>query len=145
MYTFFYRSALFPMLATFDTPDLSQVCTARVRSNTPLQSLTLSNDEGIFELAQALAARTLRESRGTDRERITHLFRLAMARPPATDESERLHGFYQAQLQDFESDVAAASKIAGEAGDVAENYAQAAAWTSTARAIINLDEFITRE
>lgn len=145
MYTFFYRSALFPMLATFDTPDLSQVCTARVRSNTPLQSLTLSNDEGIFELAQALAARTLRESGGTDRERITHLFRLAMARPPAIDESERLHGFYQAQLKDFESDVAAASKIAGEAGDVAENYAQAAAWTSTARAIINLDEFITRE
>lgn len=145
MYTFFYRSALFPMLATFDTPDLSQVCTARIRSNTPLQSLTLANDEGIFELAQALASRTLREARGAEKERMTHLFRLAMARPPDAGEQERLLGFYNAQLKDFESDVASASKIAGEAGDGAENYAQAAAWTSTARAIINLDEFITRE
>lgn len=145
MYTFFYRSALFPMLATFDTPDLSQACTARIRSNTPLQSLTLANDEGIFELAQALAARTLREAGERDGERVNHLFRLAMARPPDAGEIERLLGFYKAQLKDFESDVASASKIAGEAGGVAGNYAQAAAWTSTARAVINLDEFITRE
>ena len=91
------------------------------------------------------AARTLREADGSDQERMIHLFRLAMARFPEEGERKRLLGFYNAQLKDFGSDVASASKVAGAAGDVAENYAQAAAWTSVARAVMNLDEFITRE
>ncbi len=39
MYTFFMRSAPYPMLTTFDTPVFNVACTFRQRSNTPLQSL----------------------------------------------------------------------------------------------------------
>ncbi len=145
MYTFYYRSASYPMLATFDTPDFSQTCTARIRSNTPLQSLTLANDEGLFELAQAFAGRVLRESGKDDAERMNRMFQLAMARTPKKHELDRLLTFHSQQLQDFESDVAGASKIAGTAEEFAANYAEAAAWTAAARAIMNLDEFITRE
>lgn len=38
MYTFFYRSAPYPLFTTFDSPDFQSVCTRRNRSNTPLQS-----------------------------------------------------------------------------------------------------------
>ena len=145
MYTFYYRSASYPMLATFDTPDFSQTCTARIRSNTPLQSLTMANDEGLFELAQAFAARTLREAPADDNVRMKRMFRLALAREPGVDELTSLLKFNAAQRKGFEADVAAASKIGGAAEEFAGNYAAAAAWTATARAIMNLDEFITRE
>ncbi len=145
MYTFYYRSAAYPMLATFDTPDFSQTCTARIRSNTPLQSLTMANDEGLFELAQEFAARVLRESGKSDDARMTRMFRLALARKPGDGELRRLLEFKEAQRKGFESDTAGASKVAGAAEEFAGNYAEAAAWTATARAVMNLDEFITRE
>ena len=44
IYTMFYRSAPYPTLTTFDSPDFQSVCTRRQRSNTPLQALTMAND-----------------------------------------------------------------------------------------------------
>ena len=42
-------------------PRRQHTCTRRNRSNTPLQALTLLNDQAVVEFAQALAARVLRE------------------------------------------------------------------------------------
>src|SRR6476659_4936424 len=65
MYTLFVRSAPHPLFTTFDAPDFQTVCTRRGRSNTPLQALTVANDEVFLEFSQALAARVLREVVGT--------------------------------------------------------------------------------
>lgn len=54
MYTFVYRVTPPPALNVFDAPDGLASCTRRLRSNTPLQALTLLNDAGFFEFAQAL-------------------------------------------------------------------------------------------
>ena len=59
LYTFFWRATPHPSLIVFDAPDATQACTRRIRSNTPLQALTLLNDEAFVEFAQALAARLL--------------------------------------------------------------------------------------
>ena len=59
MYTFFYRSSPHPMLTAFDAPRFNVTCTRRGRSNTPLQSLMVANDPGLFELAEALADRVV--------------------------------------------------------------------------------------
>ena len=61
MYTLFFRSAPHPLFTTFDAPDFQTVCTRRGRSNTPLQALTVANDEAFLEFAQGLAARVIRE------------------------------------------------------------------------------------
>src|SRR5438876_679388 len=61
IYTQFYRATPHPALNVFDAPDAFSACTRRLRSNTPLQALTLLNDRQFYELAQALAARVLRE------------------------------------------------------------------------------------
>ncbi|MEX2673504.1 MAG: DUF1553 domain-containing protein [Phycisphaeraceae bacterium] len=148
MYTFFYRSAPYPLLSTFDAPNFNTTCTARARSNTPLQSLTVANSQAIYELAQAMGGRVLREhdEQATDRERITSAFRWAVARPPTGEELARLHSFVRHQRDAFEADPEAAKEVA-EAGPAAElNVAPAelAAWTALSRVLINLDEFITR-
>ncbi len=67
MYTFFWRSAPHPGLTVFDAPDAGTTCTRRNRSNTPLQALTLLNDQAYVEFAQGLARRVLAE--GGDRRR----------------------------------------------------------------------------
>jgi hypothetical protein len=54
LYTFVYRASPPPSLTVFDAPEGFSSCTRRIRSNTPLQALTLMNDSGFFEFATAL-------------------------------------------------------------------------------------------
>ena len=54
LYTFVYRASPPPSLTVFDAPEGFSTCTRRIRSNTPLQALTLLNDSGFFEFAIAL-------------------------------------------------------------------------------------------
>ena len=62
LYTHFWRSSPDPGLMVFDAPNSTTACTRRARSNTPLQALTLLNDEAYVERAEALAARVLKEA-----------------------------------------------------------------------------------
>ena len=54
LYTFVFRATPPPGLSVFDAPDGFSTCTRRLRSNTPLQALTLLNDSAFVEFAQAL-------------------------------------------------------------------------------------------
>jgi len=141
LYTFAKRTAPYAMFATFDGPS-GEACIARREvSNTPLQALTLLNNESLVEAARALGRLTAASTRLPD-DRMQFLFRRCLSRPPTADELARLLAFHDAQLKRFESKELDAAKIAGaEAGDVQE----IAAWTLVARAIMNLDEFITKE
>ena len=70
LYTFFWRATPHPFLTTFDAPGGVQSCTRRLRSNTPLQALTLLNDPAYFEIAQGLAdAHPGRAARASERPR----------------------------------------------------------------------------
>lgn len=145
MYTFFYRSAPHPMLTTFDTPRFNATCTQRLRSNTPLQSLMVANDAGLFELAQGLAMRLLEEDHPDAKSRLARAFRLCLCREPAPAESEQLLAYLEEQARQFERDNVAATAIAPPENSSMPGLPQAAAWTATARVLFNLDEFITRE
>jgi len=119
MYTYFRRSAGYPGLITFDAPDGTATCTRRMRSNTPLQALTLLNDEAEVEFAEKLAARVLKEPLPNDAARLRYAFLLTMQREPRPKESARL-------LQ-----------------MVAQRGVEA--WPNVARVLMNLDGFMTRE
>ncbi len=162
MYTEFYRSAPHPLFTTFDTPDFQTVCTRRNRSNTPLQALTVANDEAFVELARAMAARVLRELPDADHPtRIAHAFRLALSRQPSDAEAKIVQdhytrlvaGFTGAQSAEADALIAndpllvellKADPSAASDGNVAAK-ANAAAWVAICRTIINTDNFITRE
>lgn len=133
MYTFFYRSSPHPMLTAFDAPRFNVTCTRRGRSNTPLQSLMVANDPGLFELAEALAARVVSQ-KGDMKVRAQYMFRLALCRTPTPEELVFLEEFVVDQRRKFEM---------SKAGP--ESRASLYAWIAAARVLMNLDEFITRE
>jgi mono/diheme cytochrome c family protein len=151
LYTYWQRSAPYPALTVFDAPDGTSTCTRRIRSNTPLQALTLLNDMAYLDLARGLAARLLREGPDDDHGRIVFGFRLCMGRQPTDSEAKRLAAYLQLQLTEF----AAAPKDArallvagtpkGPSLPADADVARWAAWTCYARVLLNLDEFITRE
>ena len=68
-------------------------------------------------------------------------WRLRLTRTPSKDEVAMLVKFFEMQKQRFASGELDAKLIAGEGSD---NVAERAAWTALARAILNLDEMITK-
>lgn len=144
MYTFFWRSSPNPFLITFDAPVANTTCTRRVRSNTPLQALTLANDVTYLEVAQSLAKRIFAERLGDD-ERIRHAFRLCLSRDPSEDERGILKNFLEQERSEFAADAASADSLIGSFRPEGATNTEAAAWVALARVVVNLDEFITRE
>ena len=144
MYTFFMRSAPHPMLTTFDSPRFNTTCTRRDRSNTPLQSLTLSNDQSIVEFARGFAARIMASSEDAYENRLAMAFNIAMSRAPSLLEMERLTAYLDKVLDDFRQKPDAAKALLG-VDESTENLEEYAAWTAICRVLLNLDEFITRE
>ncbi len=130
IYTHFWRATPHPALAVFDAADGFSACTRRIRSNTPLQALTLLNDQQFYEFAEALAMRVLKLPARNDTERIDSAFRLCLSRSPSVVEKKRLQELLTQQL-------------AQGSGD--ENTRRGEAWKTLARVLLNLDEAITRE
>lgn len=145
MYTFFWRATPHPELILFDAPDSASVCTRRIRSNTPLQSLTLLNDEAFFEFAQGLAAKVLREFPDDNARRMDFAFRLCLARKPGPAEKQRLTELLAQQLAGYESEFDEAKTINSSKPPPGTDVKQLAAWTTVSRVLLNLDETITRE
>ncbi|MBM3981227.1 MAG: DUF1553 domain-containing protein [Planctomycetes bacterium] len=143
LYTFAKRTAPYAMFGTFDGPS-GEACTARREvSNTALQALTMLNDAVLLDVAQALAKRVALHD-GTAAERAALLFRSVLVRPPTDDERARVAKFYDVQHAKFVADPKRAAQVAG-AGASDKDAPARAAWTATARALLNLDEFVTRE
>jgi len=105
LYTFVYRASPPPELTVFDAPEGFSTCTRRIRSNTPLQALTLLNDNGFFEFATALEKIIRKEG-------LDVAFRRCTSRAPRADEL--------AILKKLDT-------------------------LNAARALLNLDETVTRE
>ena len=95
LYTFARRTAPYPGMLTFDAPS-REVCTVRrVRTNTPLQALTVLNDPVFFEAAQALAARMIGEGGADPDSRAVYGFRLCVARRPKPEELRKIVGWFR--------------------------------------------------
>jgi hypothetical protein len=137
LYTFFWRSLPYPMLTTFDAPNANVSCTRRLRSNTPLQALTLANDIVFVECAEALARRAVGDA--------DQLFRIALARRPSPDERDRLLKLVAQQREAFVREPQLARQVVRGEPPAGVDHAELAAWTAVARVLMNLDEFITRE
>jgi cytochrome c553 len=151
LYTWVWRLTPYPNLRLFDAPDAASACTRRERSNTPVQALTLLNDPTFFECAQGLARRAIKGG-SSDEERLNDAFRICLSRPMRPSEERLLLGLLKEQSSELAADRATAAKIAGAAGKIAgerevkgSDAVQQAAWTVVCRALLNVDEFMTRE
>jgi hypothetical protein len=148
LYTFLKRTSPYASFAVLDAPTSETACVRRERSDTPLQALTLLNDAVFVEAAQALARRLLAEGPSDTEGRVRFAFRLCLARPPRTEELEPLVAFYEDQLARFRAGELDAARVAGTDAKNPPRSAgpnELAAWTTVARALLNLDETITKE
>jgi hypothetical protein len=144
LYTWFQRTSPYPMLLTFDAPDSNVCVVRRERSNTPLQALTLLNDTVFVECARALGRRVLAEAPPGDAGRLHYAFRLCVAREPTPAELSRLARLladFRALCREKPDEAARLTGQTKAGGGTPET----AAWVALARALLNLDEFVTRE
>ncbi len=140
LYTFSKRTTPFAAFTTFDGPT-GETCTARRnRSNTPLQALTLLNDEMFLEYSRALAKLAHEKHAKSAENCATEIFRRVLTRPPSADELAALLRFYERQTKRLTAGELDASAIVGSNDATAER----AAWAMLARSLFNVDEAITK-
>ena len=145
-YTFFQRTAPYPMLSLFDAPDSNTSCTRRERSNTPLQALMLWNDPVFLECARHLSGQILQIPNATDSQRIEHLFVATLARHPEQLEVDTMTTLLESSRQDYRSDPPLARTLLGTSETQSDSQStEWASWFTVVRTLMNLDEFITRE
>ena len=149
VYVVWRRGAPYASFVNFDAPDRGSCVIQRPRTNTPLQALTLMNDEAYVEIALAFAGRVLREMPNTSsNERITHAFKTALSRTPRPEEAAYLEKLLERRLALFQKNPAAVKNIMdgikGWKAPKGMNQAQLAAWFYVANILLNLDETITK-
>jgi hypothetical protein len=143
----FWRRAIAPTFL-FDTAQ-RRVCEVRShRTNTPLQALTLLNDETFREAARVLGVEALKQGARGDRKRLEWLSLAVLSRGPHPAEwpvLERTLAQAQAHYRQAPADAKALLSC-GQAPLPAEsNLAEAAAYTVVAGMLLNLDEALTHE
>ncbi len=136
IYTFIKRTAPFAGYMTFDGTSGENCLAKRDRSNTPLQALTLLNDEMYLELARAVG----QEVHRSNEDPVRALFRRFLTRPPEAEETKALQAYLDQQVERLKKGELKPSQIANDKGASPE----LAGKILLARAIMNLDEAITK-
>ena len=143
LYTFTKRTAPFASFNAFDGPS-GEACVARREvSNTPMQALTLLNDVAFVEAAQAFGKQLATATGATD-DKARLLWRRCLVRPPTPEELASISKFFEAQKKRLMDKSGELAELTGDR-DAIRELIDRAAWTSTARVVLNLDEMVTRE
>jgi len=148
LYTIWKRTAAPPNMLLFDVPSRETCRVRRARTDTPLQALTLMNDETYTEAARVLAQRMMREGGQTLDQKLSYAFWRVLSRAPGADELKILKTGWQRNLHRYKQDPDAA-KVVVHVGDAPLdsklNQAELAAYTLSAMTLLNLDEAVTKE
>ncbi len=149
LYVHGYRTVPYPTLQLFDAPKGDAACVRRQRGNTPLQALVMLNEPQFVECARAMAARVLRNGQQTDSERLTYAHRLCVSRAPAPGELVILQTLLDQQRARILADEIDVEKLIGALPNLYQQLTGRSAgsfapWIVVCRAILNLDETITK-
>ena len=145
LYTYWKRTVPPPSMATFDAPEREFCLIRRSRTNTPLQAFVLLHDPQFIEAARRLASRMMAFGKSPE-DHIAHGFRIITARKPSPRETQILSQLFTKRLAHYQADPKATEALLaiGESTlPQAPSTAELAAWTTVARAMLNLSEAIT--
>jgi len=145
IYTFLRRTSPYPSLSIFDAPSREFCTVRRVRTNTPLQTLTTLNDPVSFEAARALARRIVEDAGPDAAARATYGFRRSLSRRPTPQELDRLLAFWRMEVDRFQGDPTSTAEVVKDDSGPSSQSPELAAWTMVANVLLNLDETITKE
>lgn len=147
VYTYTRRTSPYPSMVAFDAGSREVCLVRRVRTNTPLQALVMLNDPVYIEAAQGLGRKMAQLDAKDSKARLEYGMLAALSRPPTKAEEARLLEFFNDERARYAADATAAEAMATKPiGALPEGLdaADAAAWSTVANVILNLDEFVTR-
>ncbi|MEQ9409515.1 MAG: PSD1 and planctomycete cytochrome C domain-containing protein [Fuerstiella sp.] len=150
LYVHSYRSVPYPALQVFDAPKGDAACVRRPRSNTPLQALVMLNETQFVECARAMAVRVLSAAGDSDRKRLQYAHRLGVSRSATDAELAVLQTLLDQQRTRISAGEVDAAQLVGNAeGRSGQHFDESvetlAPWIVVCRAILNLDETITKQ
>lgn len=141
LYTFWKRQNHHPALLALDAPTRQECTARRAITNTPAQALALLNDPQFVEAARCLATRVINHKKPIEK-----LYHLAVQRKPSHEESAEMEALHKKLLAEFKANPEAAKSLLsiGQSPSGDHDPIIHAAWTATARIVLNLHEFLTR-
>ena len=147
MYTFWKKTSPPAQMQIFNAPTREFCVVNRDVTNTPLQVLTLWNDEQFLEAARLLAQRTLAEAE-SDSDRLTLIYRRCTGDTPNADEIEVLRDALTYYRERYTASPEDAKALLGQ-GEYplpeAHDPAELASWMMVASSVLSLDETIVRD
>ena len=141
VYTYIKRTSLFPNRGIFDGTDRTVCTSRRIRTNTPLQALSMLNNPAYVEAAHALAEYMNELEQDSLGFVLSKGYERVMLKGPSTEKIELLVGMYEEAHTHFTADTLALQKWMPTAE---EEDAHLAALAMVANTLLNLDEFITK-
>jgi hypothetical protein len=147
VYMHWQRQYLHPMLKAFDAPSREECTAQRPRSNTPLAALVLLNDPTFIEAARSFATRILTEADQTPDARLDFAFRQVVSRTANDQERAALKKLLDQSRSEFANNKDGARKLLSiglKPVPDGVNQQELATWTVVARAILSLNEALTR-
>lgn len=137
LYTYWRRTSPYPSMMSFDSPSRDVCINSRINTNTPIQALVTLNDPVYLEAANSLAG-SINKNEQNIKQKIRDVFQRALIRVPTEAEVNLLENLHREAFSVMEQN----------SGNFQENYYNAELKTPmsiVANAILNLDEFLTRE
>jgi hypothetical protein len=144
VYTEVRRNSPYASFMTFDATN-REICTLRRnRTNTPLQAFVTLNDPVFMEAAQALARRAMQKDPD---QRLSWMLKHCLCREPSAEELKALNSLLTETIASLKAQPAEATKLATDPlGPLPAGMdpVEAAAWSTLANVVLNLDEFVMR-
>jgi len=142
VYTYIKRTGPYPSMINFDGTAREVCLSRRIRTNTPLQALTTLNDPAFLDAARNLTIRLRRKCGDKPAVIIAAAYREAMGRDIDPPKLRILLSLYDRAIQTFMNDPEKTCEMVGVQDE--HNTPLVAAMTVTCNALLNMDEFLTK-
>lgn len=136
IYTFWRRTTPYPSMVSFDSPSREFCVSRRIRTNTPLQALITLNDPVYLETSIALAKRMIKAAPNDAKQAIQVGYKIALSNEPDNETVEILMDLYHIANTELKGELVSSGEYQSNQMD---------AMSVVANAIMNLDQFVTKE
>ncbi len=136
LYTFWRRTTPYPSMISFDSPSREFCVSRRIRTNTPLQALITLNDPVYLETSIAFAERMGEAAPDDPDQAIRAGYKMALCKEPDAETVEILMDLYHNANTELKAELVSSGEYQSDQMD---------AMAVVANAIMNLDEFVTKE
>jgi hypothetical protein len=147
LYIFTRRSVPYPLLENFDMASAQQPHSQRDVTTTPLQALTLINNDLVFQWSQALAGRVVQEAGSDESAQLERLYEILFARKPDDSEKALLDAFLDKHVKmiaDRATDGKFSIAVPVAKGLKVADPIRASAFVDLVHTVVNSNEFIYR-